>query len=35
MIIRINWIAATRYLVPEKAESGNPEDFQFCVTLRD
>ena len=31
MIIRINWIAATRYLVKKKAQSGNAGNFQFCV----
>ena len=35
MIIRINLIAATGYLVGKKAESVNPEIFQFCVAFRD
>ena len=35
MFIRINWIAATRYLVGKKAESVNLEIFQFCVAFRD
>ena len=35
MVIRINWIAATRYLVAKKAESGNRGNFQFCVAFRE